>query len=80
MRSKSKYTKILKSWMVEFNINGFLVFYGRLILMIVEGQSESVRTYLVRHRTVNVDVDSSGQPCKERLMTCLWDEKQGTQR
>lgn len=80
MRSKSRYIKSLTAWMAELDINGFLLFYGKLILMLVEGRSENVKIYFVRHRTVNVDVDSSGRPCKERMLTCLWDEQQETQR
>jgi hypothetical protein len=80
MRAKSNYIRILRSWMDELGINGFLVFCGMWILMIVEGRCESIRTYLVRHRTVNIDVDSRGQPCKERLMTRLCNDEQETQR
>ena len=80
MRSKVRYIKTLMSWMKELDINGFLIFYGRLIVMLVEGVSECVKDYLIRHRTVNVDVDSSGRPCKERMMKCLWDRLVDTRR
>ena len=34
----------------------------------MSGTEGSIKEYLKRHRTCNVDVDTSGRPCKERMM------------
>ncbi|KAL9951934.1 hypothetical protein ACROYT_G044690 [Oculina patagonica] len=40
-----------------------------------KGETDNVREYLRRHKTCNVDVDSSGKPCKERMINVLVQEK-----
>lgn len=35
--------------------------------------ASSLQEYLVLHRTQNVDIDSRGRPCKERLMDVIWE-------
>lgn len=73
MRSKQKYTRLILSWMDELALRGRVVFHRNAIWIGIHGQSESVKEYLKRHKTCNVDVDSSGRPCKERKMNVIID-------
>lgn len=74
MRSKSKYTKIIKNWSKNFNLSGRLIFCQKLILILLLGYRENLKAYLVQHKTACVDVDSRGHSCKERMMTVLTEE------
>ena len=71
MRNRTRYVKFLSSWAQELDIKGFLFFTGHLILLLLEGVHGDVKEYLRRHKSCNVDVDSSGKPCKEKMMTVL---------
>ena len=71
MRNRTRYVKFLSSWAQELDIKGFLFFTGHLILLLLEGEHGDVKEYLRRHKSCNVDVDSSGKPCKEKMMTVL---------
>ena len=73
MRSKQKYTKLIMGWMVELALHGRVIFYKRMIWIIISGRICDVKEYIKRHKTCNVDVDSSGQPCKERMMNIVDD-------
>ena len=76
MRSKQKYRKLIVKFANEFVLSGRLLFYGKMIWIILYGKSENIREYLKWHKTGNVDVDSSGKPCKERMMTVLLEKEQ----
>ena len=71
MRSKSSYCKLIKKWAVELSLVGRLIFCQRLILILLQGDSKNVKEYIVRNRTTNVDVDSRGRSCKERMLSVL---------
>ncbi|GFS08470.1 RWD domain-containing protein 3 [Elysia marginata] len=71
MRSKSSYTKLIKKWAYELSLVGRLIFCQRLILILLQGDSKDVKEYIVRNRTSNVDVDSRGRSCKERMLSVL---------
>ncbi|XP_067677158.1 RWD domain-containing protein 3-like [Haliotis asinina] len=71
MRAKSQYVKTLKRWTGELGLDGRLVFMNKLILIILQGSQSSLKDYLVRHKSVNIDVDSRGHPCKEKMMSLL---------
>ncbi|XP_076086420.1 RWD domain-containing protein 3-like isoform X3 [Mytilus galloprovincialis] len=75
MRAKSKYIKTIHKWTQELDLKGRLLFYGKLILILLQGQHVNIKDYLIRHRSVNVDVDSHGRSCKERMMTVICEEK-----
>lgn len=75
MRNKSRYIKTITRWIDELNLNGRLFFSGYLILIFLTGENGNVKEYLRRHKTCNVDVDSSGKPCKERMINVLVQEK-----
>ena len=31
--------------------------------------------FIIRQKTVNIDVDSHGRSCKERMLSVLWEEE-----
>ena len=74
MRNKSRYIKTIIRWVDELNLSGRVFLAGYLIFILLTGAAEDVREYLRRHKTCNVDVDSSGKPCKERMMNVLVQE------
>ncbi|KAL8604683.1 hypothetical protein ACOMHN_017642 [Nucella lapillus] len=73
MRAKTQYVKLIKKWAADLSLNGCLVFCQRLILIVLQGPSFAIKEYTVRQRTGIVDVDSKGRPCKERMLSVLYD-------
>ncbi|RUS87410.1 hypothetical protein EGW08_004864 [Elysia chlorotica] len=71
MRSKPSYIKLIKKWAGELSLVGRLLFCQRVILILLQGESRDVKEYIVRNRTTNVDVDSRGRSCKERMLSVL---------
>ncbi|TRY87550.1 hypothetical protein DNTS_007100 [Danionella cerebrum] len=70
MRSKAKYIKMVEKWVSELGLTGRL-FTGKLILILLHGIKENIKQYIQLQKTVKVDVDSSGKPCKEKMMRVL---------
>ena len=68
MRSKAKYTKTIMKWTKELSLCGRLVFCDKLILILLQGSEQDIKEYISRQKTVNVDVDSKGRSCKERML------------
>lgn len=75
MRSKNRYRKAILSWCKELNLTGCLIFCLKWIFIILNGEEEDIKAYIQRNRTLCVDVDSSGRPCKERLLSILHNGK-----
>lgn len=75
MRAKTKYIKTIEKWTNELNIQGRLLFYGKLIFILLQGEHSSIKEYIVRQRSVNVDIDSRGRSCKERMLSVICEEK-----
>lgn len=75
MRNKSRYIRTIARWVDELKLSGRIFFAGYLIFLLLTGAAESVKEYLRRHKTCNVDVDSSGKPCKEKMMNILMHEQ-----
>ncbi|KAK7495117.1 hypothetical protein BaRGS_00013757 [Batillaria attramentaria] len=73
MRAKAQYVKLIRKWVADLSLTGRLIFCQRLILIVLQGESASIKEYIVRQRTSNVDVDSRGHPCKERMLSVLWE-------
>mmetsp|Transcript_1085 Transcript_1085/g.2453 ORF Transcript_1085/g.2453 Transcript_1085/m.2453 type:complete len:305 (-) Transcript_1085:437-1351(-) len=69
MHSRAIYCRTLSKWTSDLDLTGRIIFKDRLILILLEGEEEHVKQYLVCHRTQNVDVDSRGRKCRERMMT-----------
>ncbi|XP_045609255.1 RWD domain-containing protein 3 isoform X1 [Procambarus clarkii] len=72
MRNKTRYLKTIKSWCEELDLFGRIIFCVHWIFIILQGNEENMKIYLQRNRTQCVDVDSSGKPCKERLLSVLY--------
>lgn len=73
MRNEQKYLKLLRSWAKEFSIAGKVVKTGsRNITVVLLGKNRAIAEYARRWRTQNVDIDSRGRPCKEKMMTVLY--------
>lgn len=72
MRNKSQYTKTIKRWCEELEITGRLLFCQRWIFIILQSHEINIKTYIQRNKHQCVDVDSSGHPCKERLLSTLY--------
>ena len=73
MRSKQKYTKLITGWMEELNLVGRVIFFKKAIWVLIHGRNYIIKEYMKRHKTCNVDVDSNGRPCKERMMNIIVD-------
>ena len=76
MRNEQKYFKILNSWSKELGIRGKVLNAGlNTIYVVLVGSSPSVSEFLQRWRTRNIDVDSQGKPCKEKMISILCRQK-----
>ncbi|XP_042209360.1 RWD domain-containing protein 3-like isoform X2 [Homarus americanus] len=72
MRSKAKYLKTIKAWCEELDLVGRIVFCLRWIFLFLQGSADDIKMYIQRNKTQCVDVNSSGKPCKERLLSVLY--------
>ncbi|XP_066209265.1 RWD domain-containing protein 3 isoform X2 [Saccopteryx leptura] len=61
MRAKTRYVRAVRQWASALGLTGRLLFAGK--------------EYLVLQKTSKVDVDSSGQKCKERMVSVLFERK-----
>ncbi|NWV65620.1 RWDD3 protein, partial [Malurus elegans] len=71
MRAKAKYVKTLEKWASNLRLTGRLMFMGKIILILLQGDRSSIKEYLILQKTSKVDVDSSGKKCKEKMMSVL---------
>ena len=71
MRNRTCYLRTLTTWSNDLHIPIMVFFAHKLILLVVEGSPDLVREFLRRFRSCNIDVDSSGKPCKEKMMKLL---------
>ena len=72
MRNEQKYFKLLNSWAKELAIAGklFKIAHHSIIVVLL-GENRSLNEFLKRWRSQNVDIDSRGHPCKEKMLTIL---------
>ncbi|KAK2502515.1 hypothetical protein MC885_000170 [Smutsia gigantea] len=75
MRAKAKYVKTVEKWASDLKLTGRLMFLGKIILILLQGDRSSLKEYLVLQKTSKVDVDSSGKKCKEKMMSVLFETK-----
>ncbi|XP_041064362.1 RWD domain-containing protein 3 isoform X1 [Carcharodon carcharias] len=75
MRAKAKYIKSIEKWTSDLRLGGRLMFMGKLILILLQGERKAIKDYLVLQKTSKVDVDSSGKRCKEKMISVLCEEK-----
>ncbi|XP_019386601.1 PREDICTED: RWD domain-containing protein 3 [Crocodylus porosus] len=79
MRAKAKYVKTVEKWTSDLRLTGRLMFMGRVILILLQGDRNSIKEYLILQKTSKVDVDSSGKKCKEKMVSVLCETKVQTQ-
>uniref|UniRef100_A0A8D0GVX9 RWD domain-containing protein 3 n=1 Tax=Sphenodon punctatus TaxID=8508 RepID=A0A8D0GVX9_SPHPU len=75
MRAKAKYVKTLEKWTTDLRLTGRLMFMGKLILILLQGDRNRIKEYLILQKTCKVDVDSSGKKCKEKMISVLCETK-----
>ncbi|KAG8436770.1 hypothetical protein GDO86_007742 [Hymenochirus boettgeri] len=71
MRAKSKYVKTVEKWTSDLKLCGRLMFLGKIILILLQGDRKYIKDYLVLQKTCKVDVDSNGKKCKEKMASVL---------
>jgi hypothetical protein len=71
MRDRSGYLRKLKELCDSLSIHGQIYFMGHEIRCCLEGLSCDIAEFLRLLRTTCMDVDSSGRPCKERMVQIL---------
>lgn len=71
MRNRTKYLKTLTSWTQDLDLKTVVIFLHKQILLVCEGLTANVREFLRRFKSCNIDVNSSGKPCKERMMSFI---------
>ena len=72
MRNQQSYVKTLERWIKDLEIAGTLIFCGRAkIYLILFGSEDKLRAFQQLLKTSNVDVNSRGRPCKEKLSKVL---------
>ncbi|XP_069497629.1 RWD domain-containing protein 3 [Ambystoma mexicanum] len=75
MRSKTKYVRTVEKWASDFCLTGRLMFMGKLILILLQGEKDNIKEYLILQKTSKVDVDSCGKKCKEKMISVLHEAK-----
>ena len=76
MRDQSCYVRTLSNWSQELQVCLLVIhlkFQSRKNhWVLIKGADKQVKTFKKYLRTRNVDVDSKGKPCRERLATELF--------
>lgn len=79
MRARTKYIKTVEKWASDLRLTGRLMFLGKIILILLQGDRNSIKEYLILQKTSKVDVDSSGKKCKEKMISILFETKVQTE-
>ncbi|XP_075792701.1 RWD domain-containing protein 3 isoform X2 [Pelodiscus sinensis] len=80
MRAKAKYVKTVEKWTSDLRLTGRLMFMGKVILILLQGERSSIKEYLILQKTCKVDVDSSGKKCREKMISVLSETKVQTEQ
>ncbi|NWW89003.1 RWDD3 protein, partial [Rhynochetos jubatus] len=75
MRAKAKYIKTVEKWTSDLRLTGRLMFMGKIILILLQGDRSNIKEYLILQKTSKVDVNSSGKKCKEKMISVLCETK-----
>uniref|UniRef100_G1N607 RWD domain-containing protein 3 n=1 Tax=Meleagris gallopavo TaxID=9103 RepID=G1N607_MELGA len=75
MRAKAKYVRTVEKWASDLKLTGRLMFMGKIILILLQGDKSNIKEYLILQKTSKVDVDSSGKKCKEKMISVLCETK-----
>uniref|UniRef100_A0A8D0SPV3 RWD domain-containing protein 3 n=1 Tax=Sus scrofa TaxID=9823 RepID=A0A8D0SPV3_PIG len=79
MRAKTKYVRTVEKWASDLRLTGRLMFLGKIILILLQGDRNNIKEYLILQKTSKVDVDSSGKKCKEKMIRVLFETKVQTE-
>ncbi|XP_058515361.1 RWD domain-containing protein 3 isoform X2 [Ochotona princeps] len=79
MRAKARYIRTVEKWAADLRLTGRLMFLGKIILILLQGDRHSLKEYLILQKTSKVDVDSSGKKCKEKMISVLFETKVQTE-
>ncbi|XP_042534532.1 RWD domain-containing protein 3 isoform X1 [Dipodomys spectabilis] len=79
MRAKTKYIRTVQKWASDLRLTGRLMFMGKIILILLQGDRSNIKEYLMLQKTAKVDVDSSGKKCKEKMISVLLETKVQTE-
>ncbi|XP_063686184.1 RWD domain-containing protein 3-like [Bolinopsis microptera] len=71
MRNENKYKKCLAKFAKQTGCNCLLYSGKHGIRIVVEGEHSSAKEFVKLNKTTSVDVDSTGRPCKERLIEII---------
>ena len=74
MHNAALYKKNLSSWSVGLETCTMVNAGRHCLLVVLTGPSREIEGFLQTWKTQNVDVDSKGRPCKERMMTIVCKE------
>eukprot|EP00730_Choanoeca_flexa_P013964 TRINITY_DN5922_c0_g1_i1.p1 TRINITY_DN5922_c0_g1~~TRINITY_DN5922_c0_g1_i1.p1 ORF type:complete len:254 (+),score=16.94 TRINITY_DN5922_c0_g1_i1:88-849(+) len=74
MRDAKRYTQRIRDAVLTHDLAGRLLIQGRWIFIFLSGSRDGCHGFLQWLRTAKVDVNSKGQPCKERMATVLYDD------
>ena len=63
----------LSKWCKELKLFGRLIFYKKIICHIVQGSDLNLCQKFIQYsKTKNIDIDSKGKKCKERMLKILY--------
>ena len=74
MRNQTKYVKHLQAWTSQLSISILILhveFLAKHWILVNYTEENELKQFMKNLKTQNVDVDSKGKPCKERLSTIL---------
>ena len=73
MRNSSDYVKTLEKWSDQLGVQAVLLISSdQGLVFILEGEKSNTSHFMLNWKTYNIDVDSRGKPCKERMITILY--------
>ena len=76
MRSSGSYIRTLEAWSSQLGLVTLLITSGdRGIVLLSQGDKRQLTKLLLNWKTTNIDVDSRGKPCKERMIQILHRER-----
>ncbi|XP_029474148.1 RWD domain-containing protein 3 isoform X2 [Rhinatrema bivittatum] len=79
MRAKVKYVRTVEKWTSDLELTGRLMFMGKMILILLQGNRKNIKDYLIIQKTSKVDVDSCGKKCKEKMIRVLCETRVPTE-
>ena len=80
MRRSGPYLRTLEAWSSQLGLATLVaVSRDRGIVIIAEGDRAQLTKLLLNWKTVNIDVDSRGKPCKERMIQVVYRERKENQ-